>query len=75
MSKRIELIFKNEAGRNVTVSVANPTEPVDPELVSQVMADVIAQDAFITTGGKLVAKHSARIVERNVENIEIPVSE
>ncbi|OIJ21708.1 hypothetical protein BKP45_03135 [Anaerobacillus alkalidiazotrophicus] len=71
MAKKIELIFKNEMGRNVTVSLDNPIEPVDPTQVAQVMDAVIAEDAFISTGGKLVSKHTARIVERYVSDIEI----
>lgn len=74
MSKKIELIFKNQEGGNVTVSLDSPIEPVDPALVSQVMDTVIAQDAFISKGGKLVTKHGARVVERNVQTIDIPVN-
>lgn len=73
MSKKIELIFKNQLGRNVTISMDNPIEPVDPAQVSQVMDEVIAQSAFTSAGGSLVSKHAARVVERNVADIEIPV--
>lgn len=72
--KRIELIFKNEMGRNVTISLDDPIEPVDPALVAQVMDQVIAHNAFTSSGGFLVGKAAARIVERNVEPIEIPVN-
>jgi len=71
MAKKIELIFKNELGRNVTLSLDNPIEPVDPLQVFQVMDQVITEAAFITSGGLLVNKHLARIVERNVADIEI----
>lgn len=71
MSKKIELIFKNEMGRNVTLSLDHPIEPVDPTQVTQVMDAVIAEGAFVSTGGKLVSKYAARIVERNVATIEI----
>ncbi|MCD8502998.1 MAG: DUF2922 domain-containing protein [Bacillaceae bacterium] len=74
MSKRIELMFKNQSGGNVSISLDNPIEPVDPAVVSQVMDEVISQDAFLSPGGKLVAKHGARIVERNVETIDIDVN-
>ncbi|QOY35278.1 DUF2922 domain-containing protein [Anaerobacillus isosaccharinicus] len=74
MAKKIELIFKNEIGRNVTISLDNPIEPVDTEKVSLVMDQVIAQQAFVSSGGLLVGKAAARIVERNVEPISIPVN-
>jgi hypothetical protein len=71
MAKKIELIFKNEAGKNVTLSLDNPTEPVNPALVAQVMEQVIAEQAFVSSGGALVSKYAARIVERNVTDIQI----
>ncbi len=72
MAKKIDLIFKNEEGRNVTLSLNDPIEPVDPAQISAVMDQVLAEGAFITSGGTLVSKYAARIVERTVENIEIP---
>jgi hypothetical protein len=71
MAKKIELIFKNEAGKNVILSLDNPTEPVNPALVAQVMEQVIAEQAFVSSGGALVSKYAARIVERNVTDIQI----
>lgn len=71
MAKRIELIFKNEEGRNVILSLDNPVDPVDPTLVAQVMDQVIAEGAFISNGGSLISKFGARIVERTIENIDI----
>lgn len=68
--KRLELIFENEAGKNVTYSVDNPIEPADPQTVSDVMDQIIAQNTFISKEGPLVAKKSARIVERTVTHIE-----
>ena len=70
--KTIQLIFKNEEGRNVTISLDNPTEPVDPQQIAAVMAQVIEEGAFITSGGYLVSKYGARIVERTIENIDVP---
>jgi hypothetical protein len=71
MAKNIELIFKNELGGNVTLSLDNPIEPVDPSLVSYVMDQIIAEQGFVSSGGALVSKYAARVVERNVSTIEI----
>lgn len=71
MSKRLELIFKNEGDKNVTISIDDPVEPVDPQAVSSVMDTIIENDVFTSHYGGLVSKHAARIVERNVEEIEI----
>lgn len=69
--KKLELRFENYDGKTVTYSLDKPVEPVDPQLVNDVMDEIIAQDAFTSNGGDLVAKKSARIVDRQVEDIEI----
>lgn len=71
MSKRLELIFENVEGKNVTITLDEPVEPVDPAAVSAAMDEVLAQNAFTSGGGDLVSKKAARIVERNVQTIEI----
>lgn len=67
--KTLELKFTNEEGRVVTLSLDDPIEPVNPETVRQVMEEIIETNAIFSTGGDLVEKHSARIVERHVEDI------
>ncbi|KAB8133089.1 DUF2922 domain-containing protein [Gracilibacillus oryzae] len=69
--KKIELKFENEEGKTVTLSLDNPVEPVDPQLVNTAMDTIIAQNAIFSSGGNLVAKKSARIVERNVTDITL----
>lgn len=69
--KQIELKFENEDGKTVTYSLENPIEPVDPEAVKEAMDEIITQNAFTSSGGDLVAKKSARIVARTVEEIEL----
>ncbi|QGH36299.1 DUF2922 family protein [Gracilibacillus salitolerans] len=69
--KKIELKFENEEGKTVTFSLDNPVEPVDPVAVSEAMDAILSENAFFSSGGDLVAKKSARIVERNVSEIEI----
>lgn len=69
--KTIELKFENEEGKTVTISLDAPVEPVDPVAVNAAMDAVIAQNAFFSSGGDLVGKKSARVVERNVTEIEL----
>ncbi|GAB7387943.1 hypothetical protein BSNK01_17800 [Bacillaceae bacterium] len=70
--KTLELLFKNAAGRTVRFSVPYPQEPVDPAAVSSVMDLFIAKNIFDSTGGDLVAKAGAQLVERNVTDITLP---
>ncbi|MGM8366169.1 DUF2922 domain-containing protein [Virgibacillus sp. W0181] len=70
--KKLELKFENEDGKTVTYSLEKPIEPVDAAAVKAAMNEIITQDAFTSTGGDLVAIKSARVVERTVEDIDLP---
>ncbi|MGY4690834.1 DUF2922 domain-containing protein [Salibacterium sp. K-3] len=69
MSKRLEMRFSNEEGRNVTVSLDAPVEPADPQAVETAMDAVLNEDIFFSSGGSITAKRDARIVERTVDTV------
>lgn len=69
--KKLELQFENTDGKTVTHSLTNIIEPVNSVTVNEAMDQVIAQDAFTSTGGSLIKKKGARVVDRQVEDIEI----
>jgi len=71
MAKQLELQFLNEDERTVTISLENPVEPVDPETVKTVMDTIISENVFMTSGGDLVSKKGARVVDRTVTNIDM----
>lgn len=69
--KKLELKFENEDGKTVTYSLEKPVEPVDPEEVKNAMDLIITQNAFTSAGGDLIARKSARVVDRTVEEIDL----
>ena len=71
MAKKLEMKFENADGKMVTYTLDNPVEPVDSVAVNGAMDTIIAQNAFTSSGGDLIKKKSARIVERNVLDIEL----
>ncbi|WP_077619840.1 DUF2922 domain-containing protein [Bacillus sinesaloumensis] len=71
MAKTLEMQFTNEDGKTTTVSIENPKEPVDTGAVSAAMDTIVASNAFLTVGGPLVAIKGARVVERNVEEVQL----
>lgn len=73
--KKLELIFENAVGKNATYSLDSPVEPVDAEAINAAMDTIITEDIFMTSGGNIVKKKGARIVERHVEDIDIDIDE
>ncbi|SFE11468.1 Protein of unknown function [Lentibacillus persicus] len=69
--RKLELKFLNEDGKTVTYSLEEPIEPADPQAIKSAMDEIIAQNAFTSTGGDVVSIKEARIVERTVEEIEL----
>jgi hypothetical protein len=69
--KVLELKFRNADDKIVTLSLDAPVEPVDPALINTVMDTIVAENAFISSGGNLIKKESARIVERQVTDITL----
>lgn len=71
MAKTIELLFLNAEGKTVRYTLDNPVDPVDAAAVNSAMDTILAQNAFSSSGGDLVSKKGARIVERNVTDIPL----
>ncbi|WP_249870778.1 DUF2922 domain-containing protein [Oceanobacillus saliphilus] len=69
--KKLEMKFTNQDGKIVTYTLDKPVEPVNIANVHAAMDEIITQNAFTTTGGDLVEKKSARLVERIVEDIDL----
>ncbi|WP_413380211.1 DUF2922 domain-containing protein [Alkalihalobacillus sp. 1P02AB] len=73
MSKKLELLFENETEKQVTVSVDYPTEPVNPEAIYEAMLEMISANVLTSNGGDITAIRGARLVDRQVETIELPI--
>jgi hypothetical protein len=71
VAKTIELLFENAGGKVIRYTLDNPVEPFDGAAVNQAMDTIITQNAFTSSGGNLVKKKGARIVERNVTDIPL----
>lgn len=69
--RKLELKFTNQEGRVVTYSLDHPIEPASAAAVNEAMDTIISENAFTSSGGDLMEKHSARIVERTVEDIDL----
>lgn len=68
MAKSLELVFKNENGKTVRVSIPEPKEPVDPVAVNAAMDLMIANGFFKEA---LTEKVAARITESSQSEINL----
>jgi len=71
MAKTLELQFGTEFGKTAKITVDNPKEPVDEEVVKLSMAQIIAANIFTTGSGKLASAKGVRVIDRNVTDYEL----
>ncbi|WP_349410231.1 DUF2922 domain-containing protein [Pseudalkalibacillus sp. SCS-8] len=71
MAKQIELLFENTEGKTVRISLDQPVEPVDTLALNAAMDKIVTDNVLISSGGDLIAKKGARIVERNVTDVPL----
>ncbi|QGP92630.1 hypothetical protein MGLY_20170 [Neomoorella glycerini] len=69
LTKRLELIFQNAAGRRTTLAVQDPRDNLTEAEVRSVMELILARNIFTSPGGDLTAIVGARIVTRDVTDI------
>ena len=61
MVKTLEMVFRNEGGKTVTLSILEPNDNLTMAEVSTVMQGIISKNVFSTVGGDLVQVVEARI--------------
>ncbi|WP_040207419.1 DUF2922 domain-containing protein [Neobacillus jeddahensis] len=71
MAKTLELQFGTEFGKTANITIDNPKEPIDEEIVKLSMAQIIASEVFVSVSGKLVSVKGARVIDRNVTEYEL----
>jgi hypothetical protein len=64
MATYLEMVFRNQAGYLVTISVIDPRPDITAGEVETVMDTIIAQNIFTSPSGDLVQKVEARVIER-----------
>ncbi|MCM3617799.1 DUF2922 domain-containing protein [Sutcliffiella horikoshii] len=67
----LELLFLNEEGSTVKISVDDPKADLTSEEIEQAMDTLIDANVFTSKGGNIIEKNGARIIERNVTEFEI----
>jgi len=69
-TKTLQMIFLNAGGGKVTLNLADPREDLIGSEVETAMQSIITENALDSSGGDLIAADSARIVVRQVNELE-----
>ena len=69
--KSLVMVFLNELGARVSITLPAVKDGVTPLEVSAAMDVIIEKNIFNSTGGDFKVKHSAQITERNVTALEV----
>jgi hypothetical protein len=71
MASTLEMIFVSSSGNKVTLRVAEPLETLTEQEVKAAMNTIVEKNIFTSNGGDLVAVADARIVSREVTDLDI----
>lgn len=65
----LRMVFLNQLNKQVTISLNNPKETLTAAEVQGVMDSVITKNLFTSTGGDLVSKVSARVIDTTTNEL------
>lgn len=69
--KSLVMTFLNTEGTKTSVVLSGVRDDITQNEVSAAMDVVLAKNIFKSTGGDLVAKHSAQVSEKNVTELQV----
>lgn len=69
--KTLQLNFRNDEGRPVTINIVNPVEPLVQQDVEDAMDLILTKNIFLTSGGNIKEKVSARLISREVTDVVV----
>lgn len=71
MEKSLQMVFKNAAGKNVTITVQNVKDDITQTQIKSLMDVITSKNIFTSQGGDIVSSASASIVTRGVETVAV----
>ncbi|KRQ87722.1 hypothetical protein ABG79_00524 [Caloramator mitchellensis] len=69
--KTLQMVFQNQAGKNVSVNIPYVKDGITVEEIRSLMQLIISKNIFETTGGDLIAAMSANVVARDVTEFNV----
>ncbi len=71
-SKTLRMVFKSQAGRNVTITLDNPRSDLSSAEIEAAMDLIIARNIFTSSGGDLVSKQDIKIIDTTTDDLYDP---
>lgn len=71
MTKKLELVFKNQMDRTSRISVDEPREDLTEFEITEAMNALIEKNIFKTSGGDLKTISGARIITTQIEELTV----
>jgi len=72
VTQTLRMIFRSQAGNNVTIALDNPRDNLTAAEIEAVMDLVIARNVFSSAGGDLVAKQDIRVIDTTTNDLYDP---
>lgn len=74
VAQTLRMVFRNQAGNNVTIALDNPRDNLTAAEIEAAMDLIIARNVFTSTGGDLVAKQDIRVIDTTTNDLYNPPS-
>jgi hypothetical protein len=71
MALTLQMVFQNQLGKNVALSIPEVREDVTPEEIKTLMELIVSKNIFDSIGGDLVALMEANLITRDVQEIAV----
>ena len=66
--------FRNQEGRNVTISLVDPKENLTSAEVQAAMDLVIGKNVISSSGGDLVEKREIKVINNTTDDLYMPLT-
>jgi hypothetical protein len=71
MAKTLQMVFQNQIGKNVSISVPEVREDVTEAEIKTLMQLIISKNIFESLGGDLITIMEANLVTREVQELSV----
>lgn len=71
MSKTLIMVFQNDAGKNVSISIPQVRDSITEQEVKTVMQSILAKNIFTSNGGDLVGIMAAQIINKDTTELNV----